>query len=307
MTTQPINEILPRIIENPELERILNQFSLVLEEVVNFGTHVLDWCFEKPGGDENLPIILSLRHILELLDSISILVKQSSIDPCKLILRGTLESYLGLEYILQAETNKRSLAFLVCYIHQTIKWHEKVNPNTDMGKQFRAIIEKDKTIDQLKIQDLQNKISHSNAEQLLNNPAYTDANNEYLNLVGKGVTNPPWYRLYCGPMNIEQLAQKVNLTTWYEVLYRYLSGTTHGTDILQGKIASSARGELHVVQIRYFKDAQLITGYTMTIAIKTYILIINKILTSKRHNFREWYQSIKKFYLEIQNGENIIN
>src|SRR5690349_8409285 len=98
--TLPVLEILPRDKRGPAEIELLSKFSILIDEFINFGTHVLKWELETAkGGDENIPISMMFRHLLELGDSISILVKNSSIDPCKLQLRGILEALLGLEYI----------------------------------------------------------------------------------------------------------------------------------------------------------------------------------------------------------------
>jgi hypothetical protein len=82
--------------DNQELLKTLGRFADLIQETVNFGTHVLEWELgSAPGGDETAPITLSLRHILELLDSVSINIRNACVDPCKLLLRGALESFFG--------------------------------------------------------------------------------------------------------------------------------------------------------------------------------------------------------------------
>jgi hypothetical protein len=109
--TEPIRDILPRNEHQPELDELLLQFSNGIDEVVNFGTHILKWeVNEATGRDENIPVAMMLRHTLELTDSLSILGRHSSIDPCKPILRSILETLFGLEYILENDTRNRALA-----------------------------------------------------------------------------------------------------------------------------------------------------------------------------------------------------
>ncbi|MFW9827140.1 MAG: hypothetical protein ACFFEY_05900, partial [Candidatus Thorarchaeota archaeon] len=48
----------------------LELYSSKIEEVVNFGSHVLRWCSSavSGGGDEQLPLLLLFRHIFDLIE-----------------------------------------------------------------------------------------------------------------------------------------------------------------------------------------------------------------------------------------------
>src|SRR5882757_387006 len=112
----PVDEIIPR---ESDVQDTLNKFAQGIDDAVNFGSHILNWDTQanNKGGDHNLAIALQFRHFLELIDANSILVRNSSIDPGKLILRGMLETYFGLEYMLEKDPIDRAMAFLVCHAH----------------------------------------------------------------------------------------------------------------------------------------------------------------------------------------------
>ena len=56
----------------------------------------MKWDADKGrAGDENTPPLLFLRNIIELGDAISILIKNSSIDPAKPLLRSLLKILLA--------------------------------------------------------------------------------------------------------------------------------------------------------------------------------------------------------------------
>ena len=85
--TKPVNQILPREID-PGVEQLLLKFSTLIDEFVNFGTQVFKWVIEESRGtDEQMPLLMFFRDMLEKADSISILVRNSSIDPSKVLLR----------------------------------------------------------------------------------------------------------------------------------------------------------------------------------------------------------------------------
>ncbi len=236
MPIEPVTEILPRDIDDKGVTEVLNKFSVGIEQTVYFGTHVMKWCVNatKGAGEEVVPLLFSFRHALELLDSISILVRKSSIDPSKILLRAKLEVLLGTKYILQQDAIRRAMGFMVWHIHKKLKRYQRLDPETQQGKELRKKIEQDFLIKDMKItkpEQLDEMIA--NIEELLNEPANIEVEAEYQRFRRKSKSNPDWYSLFGGPSSIEQLAARVKMLGIYESLYRDFSGPTHGTDILE--------------------------------------------------------------------------
>lgn len=307
--TVPVFEILPRNGRDSEEIELLSKFSFLIEEFANFGTHVLKWDLEiTRTGDEHIPIPMMFRHLLELGDSISILVKHSCIDPCKLQLRGMLETMLGIEYLLEKDTLNRAMGFMVWHHHKTLKTYKRFNPNDQVNKDLQKKIKADKIyVEGLPLGSFPNLEDHiKNLESLLSSPTYILAETEYQTLK-KQNNNPPWYQLFGGPRSIEQLANYLNRQTFYEFLYRYLSGPTHGTDIFEGKLFSSKNSNIDIVQLRFAKDAQIIVQYTLSFLLLTYQAFIEKRIPAHKTDLSNWYLKIQKPYLEIMNTKGLIS
>jgi hypothetical protein len=307
--TEPIFELLTRSEEQPDIEKLLIDFSSLIEESVNFGTHILKWELnEAIGGDENVPVGLTIRHILDLLDSVSVLVRNSCADPCKLILRGALEAQLGLEFILQNDTKKRSLAFLVCNYHNDLKLLLKVKPGEQGYDQLLSKMKADRSIPKgIKLPqfpNLENNID--NLKSLLAMPHYIQAEKEYQALMKKGIKNPNWFQLFNGPRNIEQLANTLKRHALYEVLYRGWSSSIHGTDVIKSKLHQTVDGNVEIIQLRHLKDVQMITQITVTLAILCYQVMIEKRIPSHAQDFAKWYLTIQKDYQKITNEKLLI-
>lgn len=302
--TEPINDILPREDKQPEVEQLLLEFSKGIDEVVNFGTHILKWeVSEATGSDENIPIAMMLRHILEMTDSLSILVKNSSIDPCKPILRGILETIFGLEYILQADTRNRALGFLVWHYHKELKLSKKLTPGEQANNQLKIKLQADNsTSTGITLPIISALPQHiQNIQDLLALPLYATAEAEYQSLMARGASNPSWYQLFNGPRNIEQLATNLNRQGLYEVLYRGWSGPTHGTDIIQSKLSKSADGHGEIVQIRYVKDAQMVTQFAFNLSLITYQIMTDKRIVKHKTDYENWYLTIREFFMRLTN------
>jgi hypothetical protein len=304
MPTEPIKNLLTRKIEKSELEKLLSEFASGIEEAVNFGTNMIPWCFEKDTRFiDSVPPILMLRNIIELGDTISILVKNSSIEPCKIILRTLLESCLGFEYLLEKDTKKRSMAFMVCYYYNEIKKEKKGEPSLPEGEKFQKLLEKDIYLKNMKLESDPNRINIiDNLQQVLKKPEFLDAVNEYSQFIknskkkNKKPKKPVWYALYSGPQNMQKLAELLNHDAIYEILYRSWSESTHGVNIIEGKVFPDG-----IIQLRSPKDTKQIVIHTLNLLIMAYTVFINNFIPEKKTIFGVWYKNeIRDFYLGIE-------
>lgn len=313
--TDPINEIHPKT-PYPEINTILKYFSDSIDEVVNYGTHLLKWIADSTGqGDYKLPTMMFFRSLLEKADSISILVRHSSIDPSKAILRSLFETHLSIAYLNEKYCEDRSMAFLVWNSKNIISANRAFIKGNQEFKELKSRIEKDSNY--LTIEDLENLPSAKpiidNQISLLNKPEYNRVEKEY-ERTKKLINNPSWYSLFNGPRNIEQLAKDLNMSTFYPILYRPWSGSVHGTDIINGKIVKSENsietdGKVgaDIIQLRLPTDAQQVSAYTLVFLFMTYNKLIEEIIPSKKQDYLSWYLLTRSITSKITNKEQLIN
>jgi len=281
----------------------------LIQETVNFGTHVLEWELESLLQiPENAPITLSFRHVLELLDSVALNVRGSCVDPCKLLLRGALESFFAIAYILKDERQRRSFAFMATYANQSLSSYKRYDPATEQGRQFRQLLEKDAALAAIAASMPAEIVKEAitNMEQLLKKPEYREASSEYAKMKKAGSRSPYWYSLFGGPSNLEKLADHLQYNGLYHVLYRQWSSATHGVDIIRGKIAPGGEGQAAILQPRLPGDAQVLTGIAVTIALKLFRVVIEADAPTRTEDFEAWYlKEIRTDYL-IVTKENIV-
>ncbi len=308
MPVSPVNEILPPI--DPSVNALLEQFAQLIDETINFGTHVLAWQMNSAvGGDEVAPVTLSIRHILELLGATSSNVRSSHIDPCKILLRATLESFLGLAYILKEDSVRRGHAFLTVDAHQRLKNLKMLDLSRPESKKLEEKLSTDIVVPKFAEIIPQDSVKKSIAslEAFLKTPGAKEPSEELRKLKNKSNKNPNWYSLYGGPVNLERLAFVLGYQSLYHFLYKYWSRATHGTDILPGKMGYGPNGRPGIVQLRLPVYAETITQVAVTIALTTYRLTITKYSPDKHQDLGKWYiAEIQKLYLEL-GKEKIIN
>jgi hypothetical protein len=297
---EPIREILP---ETPEQLKAINlRLSGLLNEAINMGTHLIKWdiIVEREGKDYNIPTLF-LRNIVELADSISILISHSSIDPCKIILRTLLENCFSLMYMIEKDEKQRSLSFSVYKTIQNIKDYNKWISNESSHNNLLEVIEKDDLdIDIDKFIDHPENIAiKKQKEKLLTFPGYSEVYEEYKRTkkqYGRGYFN--WYSLFNGPTNFRGLADYLGKSMRYEFFFKNFSDFVHGTSIMKG-IVSAGNGEGQIIQIRDFRDTESIFSQTVSLLTETYTVFINQRLQDRKQEYLEWYSNFRIPYLEI--------
>lgn len=304
---EAVDDIIPRT-PDPNVDDLVKKLSIVIDRFVDFGSNILKWDTEVKRTEEyNAPIMMTYRHFLELVDSTSILMRQSSIDPCKLILRGMLESYFSLAYMLEADTEDRCMAFMAWTMHKKIKALERADPDSAIGKHFKSKLSKDKLTSNVQLPVFpQIQSQKAYFESVFLKPNYQKAEQEYQRLRSEGVTNPAWYRLFNGPKDVERMADHLELMAIYDVFYRDWSGPTHSTDIFRGKVSISSDGGSEIHQLRTPKSVQEVAQWVLTLSLMMFELYIDKRVPDKKSDYLNWYLTIQKHYNRIASKEPLI-
>lgn len=305
MKTRPVDQVLP-LDRDEYLINIQNHCSNFISEIISFGTHILIWDVDKrrPGKNNNIPTLF-LRNILELGDSISILIRKSSIDPSKIILRTLIESIFQLEYMISSNEKERALCYIVTKANRDIKFYNKFIASENSSKQLKSHIKKDN--------------SNINFDKYLDHPTFINAKNSRVKLLqdeelaefqleylrtNKIKKNPNWYTLFNGPKDLEQLANTLLDNTRYQIFYRKYSENVHGFNLMKG-LVECGEGKAQVIQIRDFEDTQSVTSDAVTILIKILNFYVNQRLPEKASDFKSWYGTIRADYSDLINLEFI--
>ena len=312
--TNPIDKILPRETDDG-VSKILHSFSETIDEFVNFGTHILKWHVDiKRGGDEQMPLLMFFRELLEKADSISILVRNSSIDPAKTILRSLFEIHLYISYLLESHFQDRSMAFLVWNAKNIIKTNNAFLKGNHEYENLKRQVKNDNSF--LDANDLNNLPSAKpiidNQKTLLQRPEYKKALTDY-EKTKKHISNPKWYSLFNGPRTIQELAIHLKMSSFYELVYRNWSGSVHSTDIINGKIVKSQNANevadkvsADIIQIRLPKDAQSVSAFTLILMTMTYGTLINTKIPDKKVEYTKWYISVRDIMSQVTSKEQLI-
>jgi len=191
-----------------KLKKIIEIASPLLQEEINYATNAFQRCQESSKGapDEDLPVLVSYLHVIEIIDGIENLIRNSCSGPIIPLLRSAFEALITIDYILEADYSRRAFAWLVCYIYERLSQYELFDPSSPKSKEFSTNLASDEVSDYFKpAPSLDPSKAIINLKSLLNTQNYKVANCEYQSPKTKRKRKPQWYSLFGGPSNLRDL------------------------------------------------------------------------------------------------------
>jgi hypothetical protein len=170
-------------------------------------------------------IYLLMRHVVEAVDGVGILVAKGSVDNCGPLLRSALEAMVGLIYITFDDAERRALAYEVAHIHRRIKSYRRLIPTDDVGRAMREELKGEELHGFFDRPAMDWKKKIDNLRGLLKRPEYAPIEAEWQRArKGKAgyerKSDPEWYSLFGGPAHLRDLCLRIGHGGYYEILYR---------------------------------------------------------------------------------------
>lgn len=299
-----ISDILPRNIDDENLKIILDKYSTCIDEIVNCGTHILkiDYELKREGKDNNVPTLF-LRNCLELADGISILMKSSSIDPSKNLLRTLLENSFSLIYMIQTNEKIRAHCFLVWKANNDLKFCKRLINEEQSSKEFVNQLKKENPNFELNdIRNLEGILKTIEAKnELLELPIYKEINDEYKRLKKNNRGSDfNWYSLFDGPRNFLKLSEELNSTLHYHFNFKKYSENVHGNNVLKGFI-SLHDDKAQLRQMRDFKDCREVFIQVIYLLLNLYSEFVEKRIPGQISDYPEWSKHFFENFKQVLN------
>jgi len=307
MKIEPIDEIIPLTIGNPQVEENLNRFSLLIVDVRNLGSIFIGEIFKDDKGINKYVrsvVTCFLRQIIEDMDAISILINKSSADPCFLNLRRLFENHIYLKYILKEKCEERAKAYYVNHLINKRKIAEKEDASTNQGKILREKLKKDELSENFSIPTKECKSETDKIDKILQEPQYQYLKTEFDKQ--KEIKRTHWYSLDNKSTSLERLSDFVGCSGRYEALYRYFSQYSHSENELDN-IDWQEAGQARLVQIRNPEHAQLITQLTLTYGLDSFRIAIQTLKPSCLKCFTQFYKENIEFNSSELRNKKLIN
>lgn len=283
MPTDPHKDILYREFAVVQARDLFPKAAPLLREIINFGTNAFVRCMSVGGSEENVDLapFALYRHILELTDSIEVMVENGCPAAATPNLRSAFEGLLALEYIMENPTDYRirSLCWLATYIRRRLRSYRTLLASSSEGKEFLKSIEEDKTIHEFPSLP-QEKITAAiaNLESLLSKDQFQEIQNAFI----RYKREPHWYQLFSGPSNLYELARHLRRPAQYDVLYREWSTSSHAVDF-SPFLAPSPSGQSGIRGLRDVASTNHVTTFAAT-----FLLDATRVLIDKFHPGEMW-------------------
>jgi hypothetical protein len=311
MPTKPHPDIIPDYRNTPELVGILSRYASLIDETVNFGSHVFTWVFETAKkGDHHIAALSFYRRSLELLDSLSALIKNSCISPSRVLLRSLFEVLLSLEYMTQNDLENRGRDYILCLKHEELDYLKKFLKDDPLHAVYINKYKKDNLLKNAQIPEFPDIVKAIEAKaRLIHSEFYSSSEASYqaIKLERKGRNPKWWFNLHNGPRDICDLAERMGRPAQYEVMYRNWARYAHGTGGMDEQVEIQQKDEIGIPQLRSPDGAEFIAFIALSYGLTIIQTVIRKYANEKMKGFSLWYkEEIQAGYLDLRTKRIIV-
>lgn len=307
MPTEPSKNILDPESYIEIAKPAIDLASLTLREAVNYSTNLYERCrvTSRADTDEAFPVLALFLHILQMIDSVEVLISSSCVEPANLLIRSAFEAKLGLEFMNEKMTRTRGIAWIVRNMLDNIEFGERHAKASNKGKDFYQTLEREGFEQFGDILPNTPEIPDDYIPKIiksLEKPEYKDVYEEYQKL-GKKRQRIEWYSLFSGPERIRDLAEYLGQRTVYDSLYRPWSKQMHAASSDHLNLILED-GKNVLGPIRNPMNIAHISGFALGLLLQSEIIMINRFLSGDMRNFNKWYRTeILQKQLALFKGE----
>jgi len=225
------------------VQACLHAFLWALEEVRRVA-------YEGRQDIHAAPLML-MFDFAEPIDGVSLLARSGSAKNCSQLLRTALEIQLSLKYMMECKETyeQRCLAYEFYHLQDQLRWTQRCDPGSQLGKQLRADLAGDPLLDIFDVKGRDLPGEAANLEASLNSPRYASVRAELERMKAAKIRAGGWFSLWDGPKNIRSLAIHLKAGSLYEAPYRAWSSVTHAEAAIK-RISSGKEDQLEVSPVR---------------------------------------------------------
>jgi uncharacterized protein DUF5677 len=264
----------------------------VLAEVADYGALLFERLLlakrEDEVKDQRLALVCPYLMLIEMLDGVEVLLSSAACIPARLPLRTAFEAMLTIDFMLETDTQRRALAWVLCDIHRRIRLYETHDPKTDAGREFQRDYEND-ALARGPQPTVDSGQPVAKLRTMFALPQYVGIESEFQRLRSARRGRPPhWYNLFGGPRDLRGLAQRCNKAAQYGVLYRTWSGTAHADDLYRQIVRSKNPG-LSLRVLRDPSELSTMAGLAISFFMDATRKLLEHYLPAELPAWRAWY------------------
>lgn len=241
-------------------------------------------------------IVLLYRDSIAHIDAFEQLSRLPSVEGMKVVLRTFFESKCLIEFILESETERRSIAYQTNYLMKRIRMYAQFDDSTEHGKQTQAELRKDRLFGGASVlHGMDTSDAIANLGQQLDREPYRSLEKE--------LSRPEikhWYSIDNGPKSFQDLCRRLSYPAAYELLYRRWSGTTHSeTAYVDSFFADPDINEGRVLGLRAIKGYQAVVDFAFPLMCDYLSRVTEKLMPNEYRRFARFYKNVLKPFREL--------
>lgn len=289
MAQEPHPQILERRTYEEIIQKHYSPIVSLLDEVANYGSQLIATSFEASEKKLHDAVVIAvlLKHIVSLLDAISILVAKSAVTASHLPLRAILENSIYIRWILKENTSFRASAFYYWDIKDQLSWARSLKKGTDEHARFTAAVADAPWFKMADIERVKIDQTISILEQKLTAPELVEAHRRYERLRKEKKKTKDWYSLD-GVGNLREMAAATEMSALYKVFYAGFSKANHGGPISR-HISIHKDKRMLFEPIRNPVDWDQVVRIGLTLSFQTYRTIITHYCPQELERFNKLY------------------
>ena len=245
--------------------------------------------YEDKRDIHAVPLMLML-DFAEAIDGVAVLARSGAARNCAHPLRTGMEIMLSLKYMMERKDayGQRCLAYEWFHLQDKLRWAQRCDPESQVGKQLRAELAGDPLADIFDVQGRDIDAEILDLKRRLASSRYAEVQAEVARMKAENVRSGGWFSLWGGPKNVRDLAYRLKAGSMYETLYRTWSSVTHGEGAI--KRASGASGDnLQVQPIRSPAGLATMCRHACTLCNGLALFLVDGLVPNVREELRQRY------------------
>lgn len=286
-----------------EYEKLLAELAAFVGDCVCYLVDAFDVAMTSAAKDpcySHATVLMLIRHIIESIDGVSVLVEKGCAENCGPLLRSAFEAQLGVLYILEEDSKRRALAYQVAHAHRKMKLYRKLDAEDQLGKQLRAEVEDEPYADIFDRIPADLKGMAADLERLFERPEFGPVEEEWQAVKAGTRGDPEWFALFGGPRTVRELALRLKLGAAYEVLYRGWSDVVHAGSGLNHVAPSGQSGIIHIRPIRHPEGIETACNLGANMCLHTARHIVHAYAPEQFDRFRQAYmETLRSRHMQL--------
>jgi len=275
------------------------QLDLV-RDLTNYGTNLIPRCFTSSDHDLKDVVLIGilLRQAVAMLDGIELLLSNGAVYAAGLQARALFEASVYIDWILQADTERKATYYYVHNVRRQRRWAERLSPGSPEAAAFAAAMPPNfASLRNPKAQEQARK-TLEDVRRVLSQPTFAAANAAFDRCARKnGKGDRAWY-VPLGMRSVSALVKAVGRTAEYLVFYAAWSETMHSSSYAQHVQIGKERVTFE--PLRHLSQFDQLFRSVVAIALGTYRRVLEQYRSGELPVFsRKYAENWQKAFLDV--------